>query len=207
MVDTINPQTGQPDSQGQNLSNNQASSLGQQPLNNTYYSGFDKPDEVRVNLVKAPEEIQSSNFPSGQEQQRVDAIATSQIPPTPSVTEGFMPQAEVVVSSANNRGMIVLVASGIFGVVLISLLTFFFSSNYYKGQLNAQEENVALKKQELENLKIVPDPLTLPVVEKAPESNSEAKTEETNNAVETPIETPIETPAPSSPSTNNSGQG
>ena len=189
MVDTINPNTNEPD----------------QPINNRFYGGFDKPDEVKINLAESgssPVATPVSSQPSPQ--------PTSQpVAPQPAQDVAPVAAAEVKHSSYVNtanminwRGVLVIGAIGLLATLVVGCGIYFGTSYLNKSKLAEQQSTLDNMKNELSALQETPTPLTLP------------ETAVTLEPVETPapvveapvvVPTPVETPQVTTPVLEDDG--
>lgn len=229
MVDTINPQTGQSDSplSGQ-------SSVGQtapQPLNDNYFAGFDKPEDVKVNL--AAEGPSSFDY----EKPKVDTVVTEapapvpqQMPsntsqpvqstpvstpvqaapaPAPAASAGHSTYTAKTVNF-NFKALIFMLAAGLISVSIFATASYFIAKNISNQSIATENGKLTSLKSDLTNLQKSPDPLQLPASNVAPPSTQPTTpAPSTAPAVQTPPaqQTPIQVPAPSNPATSDQGTG
>jgi hypothetical protein len=159
MVDTINPNTNQPDS----LNNDQATTP-----ENRFYGGFDKPDETKINLADSQGQAAASSEAP---------IATDPSPQKQSVPQEPQPVHDVApvapaevkhtsyVNTANNvnwRGVIVIFVVGLLLALLIGLGLYFGLSAANNSKIEEQEATLEELNEELVALRETPDPLELP---------------------------------------------
>ena len=194
MVDTINPNTNEPDSFG-GMSPQVPQEGGTNLGDDRFYGGFGQPDEVKVNLA--------TRVPGEQPQGPVDTLSGGPVlrpVDTPQdVTASAQPVTHSTYSNAtpsiNWRGVLVIAFLGIFLSSVISGITWFAISSSSKKALDTTSSELAKLESQLASLNETPEPLELPseVVENpvtpAPEVPAAPVT--TAPVTETPkIETP-----------------
>jgi hypothetical protein len=197
MVDTINPNTNEPDSFGGTSPQNPlegGTNLG----DGRFFSGFDQPDNVKVNLA--------TPTPGEQPSSTMDSLSNGPVlrpaEPAPSTQplESHSTYARSSSSGVNWRGVFVIAFLGIFLSGVISGITWFAISSSSKKALNTTSSELAKLESELASLNETPEPLELPSeVAEVPAS----PTPETpvTPATPTPTETETETPTTPAPTT------
>lgn len=185
MVDTINPQTGQSDSFQPEEK--------QAAVSDSFYSGFGKPDDVRVNLASTqPASVESVTAPTqSPTTQPTESNFPEQTAPvqTPSVTnQAYSTKSDPL----NTRLLLVSVVAGLVFMGLAGTAAYFITTSSNKNKLETEKEDLQALQDELKGLETEPDKLELPKQPPAPVTNTE-----------TPVapvveEAPLETPTPQS---------
>ena len=183
MVDTINPNTNEPDSFG-GMSPLVPQEGGTNLGDDRFYGGFGQPDEVKVNLA--------TRVPGEQPQGPVDTLSGGPVlrpVDTPQdVTASAQPVTHSTYSNAtpsiNWRGVLVIAFLGIFLSSVISGITWFAISSSSKKDLDSANSQLAKLESQLTALSESPDPLELP-----------------SEVIETPVPEPTVTPTPVVPTT------
>jgi len=195
VVDTINPNTGQPD----------LPASGQQPLpagtpEDRFYGGFDKPAETNINLADLSQ-VPDPNTPQAVPQpQMTSTLRPVEQPPindmraaAPAMSPAGVQHTSYTnaATAVNWRGVMVIAAvTGLAGAGLY----FGLSSNYSKQITVKQTEKDSLEA-EFITLSETPTPLELPVTE-TPVVDVPVEDPVVDPVVDPPIETPVETPDP-----------
>jgi len=209
MVDTINPNTNEPDV------------LGQAPIGPTsvaqtgetrFYGGFDKPEDVKINLANDAVSGQATSVPIAQSQpQSMPPISTplqqSQAPIANDVTPGFNPSEttkhdtySTVSEPVNVRGLLVIIGAGLLLTIIAGVSTYFIVGAMNSSKITAQQTQIDKLSSDLAALNQTPSALELPSTS---ETTTPAATE-TPAVPVTPAETPaIETPVPTVPTETN----
>ncbi len=211
MVDTINPNTSEPDefSSATGIQPDSAPA-DQATASDHFYGGFDKPDDVKINLasqntgesvptnpvVEAPEVFQNTNAESPQatEQTPNNNPFADLTPATPSPVETQAHSSYTKNAPLNVRGLLVIVGIGLVALVIISTITFFVVSSSNSSKLAKQQAVLDELNAKLAGLTEAPSPLTA----------AESDTPATSAPVETPAATkpePVATPAITTPAT------
>lgn len=173
MVDTINPSTSEPDQFAP-----AANSAAETPITDTpptsdrFYGGFDRPDDVKVNLAAAPG--QETGFASAipaepvKEQaapvQNMNMIADV----SPAAAQPLAPNEAQVHSSytkntpINLRGILVIVGIGLVATLVFSLGTFFIIGAGNADKISKEQAQLDTLNKKLASLSATPDALQLP---------------------------------------------
>ncbi len=212
MVDTINPNTNQPDSWG----DSPAPAVPAATPEDRFYGGFDQPGETKINLAadqqlpvtSQPEETpQVTPAPAqstppvveSKPQPAPQAVSDVAVPVTPAETKHttYTNTSDMI----NWRGVLVIAAIGITASIVVGLGLFFGLGAMNNSKIKDKEEQLTAIRSQLNTLQETPDPLELPVTETPTE---EPVTEEPTPVV-TPVTTPTETPVviPSTTPTQN----
>lgn len=177
MVDTINPNTNEPD-----------------VPDNRFYGGFDKPEETKINLADGQAQ------PTAASMEPVPSAPVEQQPVAPQPVAPQHPIADVApvaptevkhtsyTNSAdmiNWRGVLVIAASGLLVTALVCVGIYFGVNAMNDTKLTEQQARLDNINKELTALKETPTPLTLPASETPPAEEA---------PVVVPVETPTETP-------------
>jgi hypothetical protein len=190
MVDTINPNDSKPDQFGP------ATTPAQPPVSpaspDRFYGGFDKPEEVRVNLV--PSATEPTGFTETPPVQNVPSPGVmdnmgapkSQITPTPM--ESQIHTSYTNKSPVNTRGVLVIVGIGIVATLVFSLATFFILGATNADKVAKQQAQLDELNQKLAGLTATPTALSLPEVE-TPTATTPEVTETTPEATPEATET------------------
>lgn len=202
MVDTINPNTNQPDTfgNGQSVAPTQTGNTPE----DRFFGGFDKPADTKINL--ADSQPAGATMPT----QPTTSAPVTQVPTAhevlnqqPATTMNSQPvhdvnpprQPEIQHSTYVNtdeminwRGVLVIAAIGVVATLIIGAGIYFGVSAMNNSNLKKQQAELDTINQELTALKDTPAPLELPA--------TETPTVETPVVapVVTPVETPTETP-------------
>lgn len=175
MVDTINPNTNEPDVLG---GGQPVSPVAPSTPEERFYGGFDKPDETKINLAESvpSQPAESPVAPPVQAQTSVHDV--SPVQPAEVRHTSYVNTADAI----NWRGILVICAIGLALTFVAGLGVYFGISASNAAKLKTQQTKLDAIKSELSSLK---EP---PVVEETP-------------VVETPTATPVEeapvvTPAP-----------
>jgi hypothetical protein len=182
MVDTINPNTNEPDSFGGTSPQNPQGS-GTNLGDGRFFSGFDQPDNVKVNLA--------TPTPGEQPTGTMDSLSNGPVlrPAEPAPNNQPVEQHSTYARSGSNgvnwRGVFVIAFLGVFLSGVISGITWFAISSSSKKALDTTSSELAKLESQLASLNETPEPLELP---------SEVVETPVNPTPETPV-TP-ETPAP-----------
>jgi hypothetical protein len=178
MVDTINPNTGQPDGAVNNKQPLQASTP-----ESRFFGGFDQPNETKINLAES-------------------SAPTQPQMPTPQVVADTQPVADVAplqpaevkhtsyVNTANMinwRGILVIAAIGLLATVIVGMIIYFAVGASNQSKLEEQQVELDIIKAEIVTLSETPMPLELPPIEKPTSTSAD---EETMPVVEAPVVTP-----------------
>lgn len=177
MVDTINPNTNQPDV----------------PDNDRFYGGFDKPEDTKINLM---ESTGVGQMPPAQDAPPVQPVAPAQpVAQNPVADVAPLTPAEVKHTSyvntadmVNWRGIMVIVAMGLAATLLAGIGIYFGFSSFNNSKLNEQQSQLETIQKELAALRETPTPLELPASATPTPAPVVAP-------VTTPTETPVTTPA------------
>lgn len=203
MVDTINPNTNQPDS----WDSNQAAEPNIPPVNatntpeNRFFGGFDKPEDVKINLA-ATEQSQASSFqppeePQPEPQPQVQAQEAPQqvVHDVAPVAPAEMKHTSYTNTSdmVNWRGVLVIAAVGIVATLLVGAGIYFGVTAMNDSKIKEQQASLDKIKQELAALQVVPAALELPVTEETTNETTETPVVTTPVVTPTPVETPVTT--------------
>lgn len=196
MVDTINPDTGQPDAgaNGQAPVQPPASVPAQESTpESRFYGGFDKPDETKINLADSTQPVGGPQAPSVQppvEPQASMPVESAPVNPQPvhDVNPPVQP-AEVQHTSYTNtaetvnwRGIIVICIIGLLATLIVGLGVYFGVLAMNNAKIQEQEAKLDSLQSELTTLRKSPTPLSLP--------------ETTTPTATTPAVAPVVTPTP-----------
>ncbi len=206
MVDTINPNTSQPDSWGDNST----------PATNTtpenrFYGGFSQPDGTKINLAAGAEPAQIPSAPIPE-----SSPVTPVTPPTPPVQQATPAVQDVAApvqpseikhttyvntgEMINWRGILVIVGIGLVASLLVGTGLYFGLSSLNNSKLKTQQDQLSQIQKELSSLQTTPNPLELPATD-----TTTTPTDSTPVTTPvTPTETPVTTPA-TLPSGNTDG--
>lgn len=197
MVDTINPNTSEPD--GFTPPAGSSPAQGAMP-NDRFYGGFDKPDDVKINLAasggdatgfapSAPVDVpspastpNSNNFSDMTPPLPAAAPIESQVHTTYSSKKG----------PVNTRGVLVIVAIGLVATMVLGGGLFFLMSTSNANNLAKQKAQLDELNQKLIGLNETPEPLKVATTETATETETEATTETTEEDTTTAEETAVE---------------
>ncbi len=200
MVDTINPNTSEPDAF--------SSAPGVQPdplasaqtsASNHFYGGFDKPDDVKINLAsqnigETPFTAAAPDVPSPvtpdpgvanttvPEQPVNNNPFADLTPAAPSPNETQLHSSYTKRTPLNTRGILVIVGVGLVATIIISTITFFAVSSSNSSKLSKQQASLDELTAKLSGLTEAPSPLTA--------TETETTTSTTPVVVETPVTTP-----------------
>jgi hypothetical protein len=179
MVDTINPDTNQPDA----------------PADGRFYGGFDKPADTRINLAEnstpqpvAPVQqapVMTPTAVSSAPVQDVSAVAPAEVKHSSYVNTADM---------INWRGVLVIVGIGLLATLLVSTGIFFGANAVNSAKLKEQQANLDTIKSELTALQATPEALTLPVSSTPPVVTPTPTVVPTPVVTPAPAETPVTTP-------------
>jgi len=185
MVDTINPNTNQPDVLGG----------GQPPVQPSapeerFYGGFDKPDETRINLADtaAPQPEVSPVMQSAQPVQDVSPVQPEEVKHT-----SYVNTADTI----NWRGILVICTVGLLATLLLCAGIYFGVSAANNTKLKNQQATLDAIQVEITALEVTPTPLELPA--------TETTTPESVPVVETPVVTPTPVETPETPIIKDQG--
>lgn len=215
MVDTINPDTG-----GQDKFPTAAVPAGQPQAadgsTDRFYGGFDKPDEVNINLAAAGG-TQKDGFsePAPESAELAKQVGSSagmndMKTPAPQVpgssTESQIHSTYTSKTPVNTRGILVIVGIGIAAALIFSAGTFFLLGSSNAEKVKNQQAQLDEINGKLAGLTETPAALTVPEVVTPP--TTEPVVEPTAPAV-TPVETPVEstqTTTPEATTDTNTGE-
>lgn len=199
MVDTINPNTNQPDSWDDQPAPTPAPTPNASDMTpkDRFFGGFDRPNDVKINLAdkeQPPADVQ----PVKPVYERIPPQAAQPVadvaPAKPLENKGtsYVNTAEAV----NMRGILVLVVIGLLATALVGGGIYFGLGSLNKSKLEQEQATLDNLKNELATLEKAPAALELPVTETpTEEEETPAVTTPEPTPVETPVETPIEVPA------------
>jgi len=201
MVDTINPNTNQPDS----WDSNQAAAPDMPPVNaintpeNRFFGGFDKPEDVKINLASSQQSpveslVQPEPQPQVQAQEAPQQVVHDVAPAAPAEMKhtSYTNTADMV----NWRGVLVIAAVGILATLLVGAGIYFGVTAMNDSNIKEQQASLDKLKQELTALQTTPAALELPTTE----DTTTTETPVTETPVVVPVTTPTETPV-TAPST------
>lgn len=195
MVDTINPNTSEPD----NWDNGQPAT---QPAatDNRFYGGFDKPDETKINLASSesdkPQEIPGAEAPVAEAPAPKQPISDVAAPVAPAEVKhtSYVNTADVI----NWRGVLVILAVGLIATLIVGAAIYFGVSAINNSKLAEQQASLDEIRAELTALNETPAALELPVTETPTVEEAPVVV-----PVTPPVETPIEeTSEPVTPTSN-----
>jgi hypothetical protein len=215
MVDTINPNTNQPDSWG----DDQAQAPVSTP-ENRFFGGFNQPDGTKINLANntQPTSAIPTATPTPPVQEVSHVAAMSEQPPSfvPPVQTTPQPVQDVSApvqpaevkpttyvntsDRINWRGILVIVALGLVATVVVGAGLFFGLGSLNNSKLKSQQDQLSSIQKELSSLQVTPNPLELP----ATVTTTTPSDSTTVTTPVTPTETPVTTPA-TLPSGNTDG--
>jgi len=180
MVDTINPNTNQPD----------ALEGGQPPVQPStpeerFYGGFDKPDDTKINLVDTAPSPMATETPAPPMQPVQDV---SPVQPAEVKHTSYTNTADAI----NWRGILVIALAGLVATLVVGLGIYFAVSASNNAKIKSQQVKLDGIKAELTALGEAPAPLELPTTE-TPVTPESVPVVETPVVTPTPVETP-ETP-------------
>ena len=187
MVDTINPNTNQPDSWGD--------APAQAPNATTpadrFFGGFDKPDDVKINLADSQPAAQTPGLkpPVAPVQPAPEPAAPQPVHEAAAPVHPAEVQHTTYVNGANNvnlRGILVIVVIGLLTSVLVGGGIYFGFTAMNNSRLNQLQTNLDDVQKQLTALKVAPTPLSLPA----------SATTTVPSTTTTPVTTPVVTPAP-----------
>lgn len=192
MVDTINPNTNEPDS----LENNTTPAQPTAP-ENRFYGGFDKPDDVKINLADNTQPVMETQAPSVQPQ--VDPVAPQPVQDVAPAKPAEVKHTTYVntMDMINWRAVLVIVAIGLLATIFVGTGIYFGLKAINNSKIAEQELALEEIRNELNTLSESPVPLELPVTEVEEEVTEEPVVEA---PVVVPVVTPTETPAIETPS-------
>lgn len=190
MVDTINPNTNQPDS-WDNTPPAEPTAITPEvdaAAKDRFFGGFNKPDDVKINLADgaSSEPINTEPAPVHTPQQPLQDVAPAQ--PSEIKHTSYVNKAEMI----NWRGIMVIALVGIIVAGLVGAGVYFAAKTYYDSKIASQEADLSSLSDQLLVLEETPDPLTLPVTTEDTTTTDGTTTDDA--VVVTPVETPsIET--------------
>ncbi len=180
MVDTINPNTDQPDSFT-------GAAKQQEPVNTQadhFYGGFDKPDDVKINLassVSTPSDIVNEPVASVPDPVQ-PGVSMDQIAPVAAPEETKIHQSYSKHSPANTRGVVMIVLSGLVATLIFGVVSYFIVGSVNNKKLEEQQAQLDTLNKELAVLNEAPDPLQPEVTEET-DTTEDTTTEETTTVI------------------------
>jgi hypothetical protein len=193
MVDTINPNTNEPDQLG----------------NDRFYGGFDKPDDVKINLadgLSQATESPAEPMPTAPVQPAVPTQPVQDMAPQVAPSEVKHTSYVNTAGSINWRGVMVIGIIGLIVTILSGLGIFFGVGAMNNAKLNQQQAELDSIKSELATLSETPNPLELPVVETPAVAPTPTPVVETPVVAPVVTPTPVVTPVPATPTDTNAIQ-
>jgi len=195
MVDTINPNTNEPD----NL-NNMTAPVQPATPNDRFYGGFDKPDDVKINLADSQPATQyapGQAAPVAPQPQTAAPVMTaaqpvhdvSPVQPAETVHSTYTNTADMI----NWRGVLVIGLIALVATIVVGAGLYFAVSAMNGGKLAEQETALNDIKKEVSALQETPSPLELPVAETTPTTTPTVTPVEAPTVTPTPVETPQST--------------
>lgn len=204
MVDTINPNTNEPDQLGTT-----PAAMPTSTPESRFYGGFDKPDDVKINLADGL--AQTTESPSAESNtppmqpvsppQPVHDVAP-QVAPSEVQHTSYVNTA----GSINWRGILVIVAIGLIVTLASGLGIYFGVSAINNTKLAEQQATLDSLKSEIATLSKTPEPLELPVVETPVVAPTPTPVVETPVVAPVVTPTPVVTPVPATPTDTNAIQ-
>jgi len=204
MVDTINPNTGGEDkfpATAVPASQPQAADA----TTDRFYGGFDKPDEVNINLAAAggaqkggfteaaPESAELAKQVGSSAGMNDMKTPASQVPSSPTETQVHSTYSNK--ASVNTRGILVIIGIGIVATLIFSVGTFFVLGSSNADKVKKQQAQLDELNRKIAGLTETPAALTAPVTT-APATEPVV---EPTTPVVAPVETPVESTQTTTP--------
>jgi|GEM_PF-1147106 len=209
MVDTINPNTSQPDSWGD--SSAQPTPPASTP-EDRFFGGFNQPGDTKINLAggqpseQTPAPVEEPQTPI-RPQPVVEQPQVQPMPQAVSDVAAPIQPAEVKHTTYTNtsdminwRGILVIMGIGLVSTVVVGLGLYFGLGAMNGSKLKAQQDQLISLESQLSALKTSPSPLELPVTETTTPGETTPVETPVVTPVTTPTETPVTTPGGSNPS-------
>lgn len=176
MVDTINPNTSEPDAFSQTAQTPPQASNPE--TDSRFYGGFDRPGEVKVNLAAqtagensgfSDKPQQADPLPQVSQQNNLDSLGGASSNPTAQpLTSPLESQVHSSYSKdtpVNTRGILAIAGIGLVATVLICVVTFFIMSSNNTKNLDKQQATIDTLNKELSSLTESPTALILPTTD------------------------------------------
>lgn len=200
MVDTINPNTSQPDSWGDSPAPQAPATTPE----DRFYGGFDQPGGTKINLAGgqpaevAPAATTRPQAPIAQEpvpawQPQPMPQAVSDVAAPVSSSEAKHTTYTNTSDMINWRGILVIIGLGVVATAIVGTALYFGLGAMNSSKLKAQEDQLTTIQGQLNTLSETPKPLELPV--------TETTTPEEVVPVETPVVPPVVIPVVTPPET------
>lgn len=229
MVDSINPVN------NSQLPDNSEGVIAGPDLNmaNNFYAGFNRPEEVHVNLANegtgaeptVPNSAPTNPTPQSFAPSPIREPETSQPSSSPSFENFSNPSTRPAVNthvayssdgSESSRSLLIMLGAGFGFVVIVSLATYFIVGAINGNKLSSENKDLESLKTELSSQKEapialeLPEPTTPPTSTSTPtvensetEANSGTTSQPTTTTV--PVQTPIQIPASTTVSEGGNG--